>query len=426
MFAVLWARDTEDAKEHELGGIRLRNYPLQYWVEYVRHLGNPESPVLILQSKCDEQRNEVHRFPIAADTLDVLDYCKQLHYSAKNNRGRAALDEAMREAVNWLRDPERGGTAMIGAGRMRVQRRLEAMREADGVLKPALRKHRTLTRDRFRRICQEEKDVSSPEYLLDYLHNSGIVFYRPGLFDDRIVLDQAWALDAIYAIFNRETCYRQLRYLRGRFTRSLLNLLVWRAYGLKEQELFLSMMVSCGICFVHREGNEQEGRETEYIAPNLLPERREVEMELEEKWRAGQTIEALTFEYPLLHPGLMRGVTARIGGDAGINGLYWRGGLCVYETNTRSHALIEQEMSSDWTGIIRVQTQGGQATNLIGIVAKVIERENLWSGLRPQRKVQPNSQAHNNERVAREQVNETKERERKAEYGPTPKQRSEW
>jgi hypothetical protein len=29
-------------------------------------------------------------------------------------------------------------------------------------------------------------------------------FYRKGLFHDRIVLDQAWALEAIYAVFNAD------------------------------------------------------------------------------------------------------------------------------------------------------------------------------------------------------------------------------
>ena len=60
----------------------------------------------------------------------------------------------------------------------------------------------------------------SAELLLDYLHHAGIVFYREGLFDDRIVLDQAWALEAVYAVFHREKCYRQLHQLRGQGLRT--------------------------------------------------------------------------------------------------------------------------------------------------------------------------------------------------------------
>jgi internalin A len=58
------------------------------------------------------------------------------------------------------------------------------------------------------------------------------------------------------------------------------------------------------------------------VAPDLLPERQEVQEDLDEKWPAGQPTETVTFEYPFLHAGLMREVTARIGGEAGVNALY--------------------------------------------------------------------------------------------------------
>src|SRR4051812_17663740 len=62
---------------------------------------------------------------------------------------------------------------------------------------------------------------------------------------------------------------------------------------------------------------------------------------LDEKWPADQPTEEVTYSYDFLHSGLIREVVARIGGEAGINALYWRGGVCFYETGTRSRALIE-------------------------------------------------------------------------------------
>ena len=126
--------------------------------------------------------------------------------------------------------------------------------------------------------------MSSPALLLVYLHHAGIVFHQKGLFDDRIVLDQGWALEAIYAVFHRQKCYRQLRQLRGRFDRPLLEALVWRDYSVEEQKLFLSLMTSCGVCFVHRQGDPKSEVETEYIAPDLLPDRAEVATEIEAMW----------------------------------------------------------------------------------------------------------------------------------------------
>ena len=137
---------------------------------------------------------------------------------------------------------------------MRVQRRLEALRDVDADVPPEQRQYRTLSQEHFCQVCAEEGGVSSPEHLLDYFHNTGLVFYRKGLFNDSIILDQGWALEAVYAVFNREKSYVHLKHGHGRFTRTLLDLLVWEQYGKDEQELFLSLMESCGVCFKYRKG----------------------------------------------------------------------------------------------------------------------------------------------------------------------------
>ncbi len=50
----------------------------------------------------------------------------------------------------------------------------------------------------------------------------------------------------------------------GRFTRSLLELLVWQDHRVAEQKLFLSMMRSCGICFVHQKRADEDEDEAEH------------------------------------------------------------------------------------------------------------------------------------------------------------------
>lgn len=377
---LVWAGDTENADEYELDGLRFRNHRLQYWVELARRQGHPDSAVVVVQSKCDRVGDERRTLPLSTETVEALPYFKQLHYSAKPpERGRASLDEALADAIAWLRDPARLGTPLIGAGRVRVQRRLEELRDADAARPVEERQWRTLTQEQFEALCVEAGGVCSPEHLLDYLNNTGVVFYRKGLFHDLIVLDQAWALDAIYAVFDRTRCYRQLLWTRGRFTRALLESLVWREHGVEEQKLFLSMMQSCGICFVHREADD----DTEYVAPDLLPERSAVTAELAEKWPEEGPIEAATFDYELLHPGLARTVIAEIGAAASVNALYWRGGVCVYEANTRSRGLVEQELETDGRGRIRVQTQGGQATALLERLARVVEEAQARLSIAP-------------------------------------------
>jgi internalin A len=108
-----------------------------------------------------------------------------------------------------------------------------------------------------------------------------------------------------------------------------------------------------------------------------------VQTELDDRWGGGPDPPdwSVTFDYALLHPGLMRSVITRIGDQAGLDAIYWRGGVYVYETTTRSRALIEEEMDG-WRGTVRLATKGGQSRELLDRLAAWIGEENDRMGLR--------------------------------------------
>ena len=339
--------------------------------------------VLILQTRCESHRDR-RACPLNDDELREAfgaGYYEVLQFSALNDRGLSGLREKLGEAIEFLRESQ--GVARIGASRQRVKARLETLRDKDSELTPEERRHRWLTQEEFRRICAEERLVSEPRFLLDYLHNTGAVFYREGLFEDRIVLDQSWALEAIYAVFNRESCLRPLRQLRGRFIRPLLEALVWGGRPVGEQKLLIGMMESCGICFEVREGDEKAGIEPEYLAPDLLPDRRAIQIELDALWDRDGPTEQAAYEYDLLLPGLLRALTSHIGRQAGVSALYWRDGLCVYEASTGAHALIEQDMDAGWSRRLVVSTRGGRARELRERLQELVEVVQHCMGLRP-------------------------------------------
>jgi internalin A len=379
VFVLVWATDT-NVTDDEHQDISFRNHPLLYWVEYVRHLAQAECPVVIVQTKCDRDADEEPRAPVPDEALKALGFRREVHFGASNDRGRDELEAALRGAVASLWHKQ--GTAKSGAGRLRVQRRLESLRNADRTL-PA--EYRLINQETFRAWCREEGGVSSPDHLLAYLHNAGIVLYQKGLFGDRIVLDHAWALNAIYAVFDRTRCYRRLQKEGGRFDRLRLEELIWkeRGYSTAEQRLFLSMMRSCGICFVYHPAPGGIEDETIYIAPDLLPGRDAVQTELDDRWGPEEPAWSMTFDYVLLHSGLIRRVIARIGDQAHLDAIYWRGGVYVYETTTRSRALIEEEMNG-WRGTVRLATKGGRGRELMDRLAARIGEENDRLGLRPQ------------------------------------------
>lgn len=379
---VVWAHETENAEEQEYRGVIFRNQPLAYWMAYLRHMAGVSNPTLIVQTRCDHQRDEAFTPPVTDSDVAGFEYCTNLHYSALNNRKREALDRALREAVTWLL--ERDGITQIGIGRARVLRRLQEMRDADATAAPEAKQYRTISLEDFKRLCNEAGNISSFYHLLRYFHNAGTVFYESGLFEDRIVVDQAWALDAIYSVFNREKCFRELKRLKGRFTRPLLELLVWREHSRREQELFLRMMVSSGVCFACRKAPDNDLDAIEYVAPDLLPERSAVDDELGAMWDASQLTETATFEFEMLHASSLRGVICRIGAHAGVAALYWQGGVCAYDTDTRSRALIQQHMQGK-RGVIHVQTQGGRSRALLDQLRTWIEANSKWEGLQPKR-----------------------------------------
>src|SRR5262249_41585645 len=158
---------------------------------------------------------------------------------------------------------------------------------------------------------------------------------------------------AVYAVFDRASqSFKRIERNHGRFLRSELAEWVWQKHGVEEQELFLSFMQQCGICFTIGMEDRETRVEAEYIAPDLLPERtdRETEARLRLVWDEAKpdAEAALTFE--LLPPGLMRALIARIGADAGLAAEYWRDGVCFYDAETGSRALIEQRWTEGWAG----------------------------------------------------------------------------
>ena len=397
IFMAVWTPDMENEETHIYDGQKFRNEPLRYWVNYVSKTAGKQSPLLIVQTRCDTAEDEADT-PISDQDISYFSYkVRQLYYSAKTNRRRAILDEELSEAANWLQGQE--GLKQIGSGWARVKQQLETWRDADSTRKVEDRCHRTLSYEEFEDLCVPD-DVSSQEVLLKYLHDTGIIFYQKDLFDNQIILDQQWALEAIYAVLDREHCYQRLLQKGGRFKRSDLGGFLWdQKYSLDEQNLFLSMMESCGICFVYREKDKEKGFETEYIAPDLLPE--QPGQIVLSAWDNECDSEQQELRYELLLPGLIRTILANIGKKAGFAADYWRTGVYAYDANTGAKLWIEQlKDEQGYGGIIRIKTQKGQAARLLEQMVEMVERQGQGFDLKPEKLI---SKPHNHHQEQKHQ-----------------------
>ncbi len=273
----VWALEQEDGVQADKHGYASRNQKLAYWLTVARHQFRAENPVLIAQTKIAGLAPSRQRLPAEAEA--VLDnfseehFVRCLHLDSLTREQEGTLRGALTDAIKWLRDPSRLGMPSIGIGRLRVLRELEQMRAEDAKRQSAQRQHRTLGLVEFEAICAQGDDISSSEELLKFLDRIGAAIYRSGYFDDRIVLDFDWLLQGIYTVFDRKNVYPDIQRHSGRFTLGDLARLAWQDRSPEEQKLLLDMMLSCGICFRHRRYWGTNEDRTEYVAPDLLPER---------------------------------------------------------------------------------------------------------------------------------------------------------
>jgi internalin A len=375
IFLVLWTPALEQGGTYQESGLTLRRRPLSYWLDYLRAFGGTQASVLIVQSQCDTRDERILHPPAPVDDFPFHRYTE---VSARTGLNLGILKESIKEAVRDHFD--RRPPPPIGVGRLKVRDRLRQMLEEDQKRAPEKQKHRLLERKEFDRICEEIGGVSDPPALLDFLHNNGVIFYRPGLFGGRIVLDQNWALEAIYALFDRKKILPLLRGY-GRFSRADLEALIWLNYTPEEQNVFLGMMEDCGICFRVRElprasEDENDGEdyedEWEYIAPELLPKWSDVQEQLLGRLRDDPPDATATARYAFLHEGILRGYLSELGEHAGDAAIYWKYGCWFYEQKTRSQVLIESQWddaaSEAGAGNIRFRAWGENAERLIDLV----------------------------------------------------------
>ena len=361
VFLILWNPELEKANLYTEGGMEMHR-PLAYWLDYVRHLAGSECPVLVIQSKCDDGR-AAERRPADA-LLEGLPGVRTLSFSARTRHGAETLVGVLRDAVAELH--ARHPPPLLGRGWVVIRDKLRHGL-AEGTL-------RTMARADFDELCRETGGVSDPAILREYLHRSGVIFHSENLFGGKIIIDQSWALEAIYTIFDRHRCLPWLRG-DGTFTRQEIDRLVWHDLGLtvEEQELFLSMMASCGICF---HWHEKADGEWVWLAPELRPPREAVRENLAGRLRESDLPQRrMVYRYPFLHEGIVRELISTVGHKARDAAVYWRNGLWLYERKTEACAVVEaREMPTAGAGAgeIELLVYGDHSDRLAAILHQAI------------------------------------------------------
>ncbi|WP_139281522.1 COR domain-containing protein, partial [Vibrio aerogenes] len=324
VYVLLWHPGFENNDLVSCEQIEMRNRPLSYWLAYLKSLAGTEANILVCQSQCDQLESEQtapipHPQPFQA--------LKQLAFSAKTSDGLAVFEPYFKRALQL--QSERNGEVWLPNSWFAVEAEIQALQQ---------KQVKQLSYTAFVTLCATHQ-VAAPETLAGYLHQSGRVFYRRGHFDDQLILDQAWALQGVYLLLERQNVLPVLKESGGCFTRETLKNLLWdQEIEEADQQLFVEMMTQCGACF--------KIDEQHYLAPDALLEKSPVRFE--QIWQQAASDFHVRFEYRFLHDATMRYLLSQIGDKAGAQAYYWRYGCCFYDSQHRVKVQFECALDEHW------------------------------------------------------------------------------
>jgi hypothetical protein len=123
-----------------------------------------------------------------------------------------------------------------------------------------------------------------------------------------VIIGQKWALDGIYTLLDRREnspFYRKLLAADGRFTLLQLGESCWNAagYSKTEQELLLSLMERCHLCFKLRSASDAWRQEDIFASFEHLPKARELRLQwaFDERRKSQHPVKERLLKLPEMH-----------------------------------------------------------------------------------------------------------------------------
>ncbi|MBI3235692.1 MAG: hypothetical protein HYZ42_16920, partial [Bacteroidetes bacterium] len=197
----------------------------------------------------------------------------------------------------------------------------------------------------FNILCNEQElNADEAKTLLNHFHNTGLIFYREHLFKNKIILDQQWAIEAIYTVLERTGLFAS-HFDQGKISGQILSS-IWtnKGYSQEEQELFVSFMLSCEICFKeeHREDNISFTQKT-FVAPQLLTNQKPNSAQRFESFVSPDCI-YYRYKHLFLHAAVMQRFIVRMGYLSQLPDM-WQQGLYIEQDDCK--ACIETDINNN-------------------------------------------------------------------------------
>ncbi|WP_245707068.1 COR domain-containing protein [Thiothrix caldifontis] len=350
LYLLLWAEETEEYLDETC-------HPVSYWLESIHDLGK-NSPVILVKNQIDISDKQLSERPV--NLSDDLPGANQISHAVKVSAWTGRNMSILRGAIEAVIEELKYRVCLeLPTSWLRVQKALKQLNQ------------KSIPFAHFKQLCIKA-GVSHAEWFADYLHKTGVLFYREGAFQDQIILDQNWAINAVYRAFDPNKPHRRrIERMGGRFNGEDASLF-WADEEVNEQEVYVDFMHNCGICYEpKRQQNQRDNKpfaKHEFIIPALLP----LTSKAKTAWGNSRPDDwQLDIEYPFLHRSIIERMILRIGET--YEGEPWRTGIFC-ETD-EGQLLLECEYANkqqSTQGRLHFQLRGCQPERLVYALRKLV------------------------------------------------------
>lgn len=348
VYLVLWEPEMEsklleDPEDQPNEAYLSRNFPLEYWLGNIRAI-NKESKIIVVCTKRDDSREQ---FPAKLHALQE-EYSVDSFISVSAKTGYGVETLLTRLKYLYAQIPELGMPRPLSW--RKVQEKLAVLRQNKPYITP----------EEYRSLCTTENlDTASADALLHFL---GFTGYLLNFTENHIVLDQKWALDGVYRLFDREHWYPLLKGNALRKRSELAKCL--REFTPEQIELFLRLMMISEQALKL----DKENEDPSYLIPEFLPNTQAPAVA--DIWSAfSSPIYHFRFRHPFFHAALIQRFIVRIAKLVERYDMMWHTGFLFNAEGTM--ALIQAYPAQ---GRIEVQIKGLEPEEMIELLEEEILR----------------------------------------------------
>jgi GTPase SAR1 family protein len=371
IYLLLWDMHTEvntpksERPEGDGVGIYL-NHPLNYWMNYIQSFGK-NSPIVLIRTKIDENDEKLGSYPNEVDfrkkyrkDLEFLEFDLKDNVEWKRPNGvHEKIRGAFKGTINCIGRKENLPKNWIQFREVfRKKQEILAKEKVSTTHEFLSQSPKTMKLDEYFKLATKYEIEKPIEFLENWLVKTGVVFFRKGYFDDQIILDQEWAIRAVYSLFDpspsNKYFYNSIQKENGKFSGEDLAAAWNGKYNDQEQELFIGFMLAADLCFETTKKENKWDRlplkQRTFIAPEFLNIEKPKSAQRFEK----RTKEKLFVEYrhETLHYGIMQSFIVRTISKSKEDEDVWKYGIILTDDQEDQDAIVEMLPSED---SIRVQ-----------------------------------------------------------------------